>query len=97
MIISRTEVRSAISAYKTVKRRSSVDPAAYTTDSFETSDVGASLGALIQEAIAEPFYRSDLVDELRRRISEGRYYVPTDEIVDKLLGRLMVEHATAAA
>jgi anti-sigma28 factor (negative regulator of flagellin synthesis) len=36
-----------------------------------------------------------LVDDLQRRISEGRYYVPSEEIVDKLLGRLIVEVASA--
>ncbi len=97
MIISRTEIRSAISAYKTVKRRSVVDALFGTTDSFEESEAAASLSSLIQDAITNPFYRSDLVEDLRRRIAEGRYYVPTEEIVDKLLGRLMVEHASAAA
>jgi anti-sigma28 factor (negative regulator of flagellin synthesis) len=95
MIISRTEIRSAISAYKTVKRKSAVDVTS-ATDSLEASDAATSLSSLIQAAIADPFYRPDLVEDLRRRISEGRYYVPTEEIVDKLLGRLMVEHASAA-
>jgi len=98
MIISRTEIRSAVSAYKAVKRRPAVDPLGLeTADSLEASDAATSLSSLIQDAIADPFYRADLVEDLRRRISEGRYYVPSEEIVDKLLGRLLVEHATAAA
>ena len=44
----------------------------------------------------EPFYRHALVEELGRQISEGRYFVPTHEIVEKMLGRLIVEAAIAA-
>ncbi|HZO94436.1 MAG TPA: flagellar biosynthesis anti-sigma factor FlgM [Candidatus Baltobacteraceae bacterium] len=98
MNISRTESRSAVSAYKAVKRKSTVDPLGLgASDSLEASDAATSLSSLIQDVISEPFYRPDLVEDLRRRISEGRYYVPTEEIVDKMLSRLLVEHATAAA
>jgi anti-sigma28 factor (negative regulator of flagellin synthesis) len=34
-----------------------------------------------------------LVNRLRYQISEGRYFVPTEEIVEKLLGRLLVAAA----
>jgi anti-sigma28 factor (negative regulator of flagellin synthesis) len=92
MIISRAEIASALSAYKTVKRKSASAPPD-TTDSFERSDAASSLGSF-QSAAAEPFYRPDLVDRLRYQISEGRYFVPTEEIVEKLLGRLLVAAAT---
>jgi anti-sigma28 factor (negative regulator of flagellin synthesis) len=96
MIISRAEIRSAVTAYRTVKRKSSVDTLAFdTADSFERSELATAMSELAHSAIAEPFYRKDLVDDLGRRISEGRYYVPTEEIVDKLLGRLIVEAAVA--
>jgi anti-sigma28 factor (negative regulator of flagellin synthesis) len=93
MIISRAEIASALSAYKTVKRKP-LNGAAHvdTTDSFEPTDAAASLGAF-HSAAAEPFYRSDLVDRLRYQISEGHYFVPTEEIVEKLLGRLLVAAA----
>jgi anti-sigma28 factor (negative regulator of flagellin synthesis) len=97
MIISRAEIASALSAYKTVKRKSSVPLAFDTADSFERSEAASALSTLLAGTIAEPFYRPDLVDGLRRQISEGRYYVPTEQIVEKLLGRLMVEAAVAAA
>jgi anti-sigma28 factor (negative regulator of flagellin synthesis) len=97
MIISRAEIASAISAYKTVKRKSSVASLAFdAADSFERSEAAAALMTLFAGTMADPFYRPDLVDGLRRQISEGRYYVPTDQIVEKLLGRLIVEAATAA-
>jgi len=48
---------------------------------------------LVAAATAEPFYRADLVEDLRHRIAEGRYFVPTEEIVEKLLGRLIVNAA----
>jgi anti-sigma28 factor (negative regulator of flagellin synthesis) len=93
MIISGAEIASALSAYKPVKRKSatgaaSLDP----TDSFEPTDTASSMGAL-RSAAAEPFYRPDLVDRLRYQISEGRYFVPTEEIVEKLLGRLLMAAA----
>jgi anti-sigma28 factor (negative regulator of flagellin synthesis) len=94
MIISRAEIASAVSAYKTVKRKSPV--ASVATDSFERSEAAASLASVLTSASSEPFYRNDLVEHLRRQISENRYFVPSEEIVEKLLGRLIVEFATAA-
>lgn len=95
MIISRSEIASAISAYKSVKRKSTVRTVAFDTDRFDASEAAASLVGFVQAVTAEPLYRTALVDDLQRRISEGRYYVPSEEIVDKLLGRLIVEVATA--
>ncbi|HEY4439338.1 MAG TPA: flagellar biosynthesis anti-sigma factor FlgM [Candidatus Elarobacter sp.] len=96
MIISRAEIRSAVSAYRTVKRKPLVDTLAFdTADSFERSELSAQMLEIAHSAVAEPFYRKDLVDDLQRRITEGRYFVPTEEIVDKLLGRLIVEAAVA--
>ncbi|MBV8748890.1 MAG: flagellar biosynthesis anti-sigma factor FlgM [Candidatus Eremiobacteraeota bacterium] len=94
MIISRAEVASALSAYKTVKRKPSVASVAYdTADSFVRSEAAASIQTFVAAATAEPFYRADLVEDLRHRIAEGRYFVPTEEIVEKLLGRLIVNAA----
>ena len=96
MIISRAEINSAISAYKTVKRSPTVATVAYdTSDTFESSEIASSFAELAQSVAAEPFYRPTLVEDLRRRIREGRYFVPADQIVEKMLGRLIVEHATA--
>ncbi len=94
MIISRAEIASALSAYKTVKRKQ-INGAAHvdSADSFEPTDTAASLGAFRSAATSEPFYRPELVDHLRYQISEGRYFVPTEEIVEKLLGRLLVAAA----
>lgn len=97
MMISRAEIASAVSAYKTVKRKSSV-VASLTfdaLDSFERSEAAGALADLFQLS-ADGFYRGDLVEHLRRQIAEGRYYVPADAIVEKLLGRLIVEAAVAA-
>jgi anti-sigma28 factor (negative regulator of flagellin synthesis) len=96
MIISRAEVASAVSAYRAVKRKSTAAVAgSNTADSFERSEAAASLSSLLTSS-PEPFYRHSLVDELGRQISEGRYFVPTDQIVEKMLGRLIVEAAVAA-
>ncbi|MGD0050832.1 MAG: flagellar biosynthesis anti-sigma factor FlgM [Vulcanimicrobiaceae bacterium] len=96
MIISRAEIRSALTAYRAVKRRPTLDTVAFdTADSFERSEAAQSLAASLFAATSEPFYRPQLVDDLQRRISEGKYYVPSEDIVDKMLGRLMVEAAAA--
>lgn len=93
MIISRAEIRSAVAAYKAVKRKPpTVDTLAFdTSDSFIRSEAAISLADVAHTVVAEPFYRAGLVEDLNRRISEGRYFVPSEEIVDKLLGRLIVE------
>ncbi|HEY0393641.1 MAG TPA: flagellar biosynthesis anti-sigma factor FlgM [Candidatus Elarobacter sp.] len=94
MIISRSEIASAISGYKTVKRKSAVNGAG-TVDSYERSEAADALVSVLASS-TEPFYRPNLVEHLRRQISEGRYFVPSDQIVEKLLGRLIVEAAIAA-
>src|SRR4030088_1513076 len=97
MIISRAEIASAVSAYRTVKRKSSVASTAVDTkDSFERSEAAAALASVLTTASPEPFYRNDLVEHLKRQISESRYFVPSEQIVEKLLGRLIVEFAIAA-
>jgi anti-sigma28 factor (negative regulator of flagellin synthesis) len=94
MIISRAEIASAVSGYKPVKRKSAPG-GGQPVDSYERSDATDSLMSLFASA-AEPFYRPNLVESLRRQISEGRYYVPSEAIVEKMLGRLIVEAAVAA-
>ena len=98
MIISRAEIASAISAYRAVKRKPAlVAVTAEGADSFEPSSTAAALESAFTASVAEPFYRRDLVEELRRRISLGRYHVPSEQIIEKLLGRLIVDAAAAAA
>jgi anti-sigma28 factor (negative regulator of flagellin synthesis) len=94
MIISAAEIASAVSAYRTVKRKSPLTAASVeTADTFDPSDEAATLGELLASATSEPFYRPALVERLRRQVSEGRYYVSTDQIVEKLLGRLILAAA----
>jgi anti-sigma28 factor (negative regulator of flagellin synthesis) len=96
MIISRAEINSAVSAYRSVKRNPSLSTVAFdTADRFEASAAASSLLELVAEMASEPFYRAEHVEDLQRRIAEGRYFVPSDEIVDKLLGRLIVDAAAA--
>lgn len=95
MMISPAEIRSALSAYKTVKKKSVASPyAAAAADSFTRSDGAEAFGSLAAALAADPFYRGDLVEQLGRQISEGQYHVPSDKIVDRLLMQLVV---TAAA
>jgi anti-sigma28 factor (negative regulator of flagellin synthesis) len=94
MIIPRAEIASAISGYKTVKRKSAVN-GVESVDSYERSEAADALVSVLASS-AEPFYRPKLVEHLRRQISEGRYFVSSEQIVEKLLGRLIVEAAIAA-
>ncbi|MEO7040025.1 MAG: flagellar biosynthesis anti-sigma factor FlgM [Candidatus Elarobacter sp.] len=64
-----------------------------TADSFDRSEAASALFGIALATSMEPFYRSDLVDSLGRRISEGRYYISSEQIVEALLGRLIVETA----
>lgn len=98
MIISRAEIESLISAYRTsaVKRKGRVaagaavapssDVLELTTDPLNVSDLRESFAS-------QPYYREAVVSDLQRRIAEGRYYVPTEQIVEKILGRLFADAA----
>jgi anti-sigma28 factor (negative regulator of flagellin synthesis) len=98
MIISRAEIESVAWAHRAQAKKKStrVDSIAYdTVDSYEATGETAGLAAMAAEVTANPFYRTSLVADLGRRIAEGRYYVPADQIVEKLLGRLIAEAITA--
>ena len=99
MIISRAEIESAVAVYRASLRRVQRSPTAQTqdvevvaSDSFAPSDEAATLTALREQVIAQPYYRQRLVNELKRRIEEGNYWVPAEQIVEKMLGRLIVEN-----
>lgn len=93
-MISRAEIRSAISAFRNGRRKPSVASVLFdTADSFDRSETAEALLGIAHTTAAEPFYRTDLVHALCRRIADGRYFVPSEEIVDALLGRLIVDAA----
>jgi anti-sigma28 factor (negative regulator of flagellin synthesis) len=92
MIISRAELDAVVSAQRAAKKKRLPDGSisVETVDSYEATGA-SSLTGLAATVAAQPFYRSSLVADLGRRISEGRYYVPADQIVERLLGRLEAE------
>jgi flagellar biosynthesis anti-sigma factor FlgM len=99
MIISRAEIESAVAIYRASLRRvqrtavsQPSDVEVVTSDSFAPSDEAATLTALREQVIAQPYYRQKLVEQLKRRIEEGNYWVPAEQIVEKMLGRLIVEN-----
>lgn len=102
MIISRVEIESAVAAYRAGIKRVSKSGGAQATsevsaaDAYAPSDEANSLAALRETVIAQPYYRQRLVNELKRRIEEGKYYVPAEQIVEKMLGRLIVENLSSA-
>jgi anti-sigma28 factor (negative regulator of flagellin synthesis) len=96
MIISRAEIESAVSAYRTTrkKRAQAAQTVSFDTndaDAFVSSAEASTLAVLAASVAEEPLYRDALVRDLQRRIAEGKYYVPSEHIVEKLLGRLMLE------
>jgi anti-sigma28 factor (negative regulator of flagellin synthesis) len=99
MNISRAEIESAVSAYRTSRKRKAQAAQSVSFDTnpveYVTSSEALTFAELASSVTAEPMYREALVNDLQRRISEGKYYVPAEQIVEKLLGRLVVEAATA--
>ena len=94
MIISRAEIESAVAAYRTQrKRKAQAAPSLSfdTNDAYVGSMEAATMAELSAQVDAVPMYREALVNDLRRRIAEGKYYVPSEQIVEKLLGRLVLE------
>jgi anti-sigma28 factor (negative regulator of flagellin synthesis) len=95
MNISRAEIESAVSAYRTSRKRKTqaAQSVSYDTDPVEyvSSTEAVSFAEMAASVTAEPMYREALVKDLQRRISEGKYYVPAEQIVEKLLGRLVLE------
>ncbi|TAM76055.1 flagellar biosynthesis anti-sigma factor FlgM [bacterium] len=90
MRISATELQSVIAVYKTGGLPRS-QGGATVMDAAEISLDGAALLAIRKAYDRLPDVREDRVRELRRRVSEGKYYIPTEEIVEKILGRLTVD------
>jgi anti-sigma28 factor (negative regulator of flagellin synthesis) len=93
MIISRAEIESAVSAYRTSrKRRAHAAPSLSfdTHDAYVSSSEAATLADLAANVAEEPLYRDGLVRDLQQRVAEGKYYVPAEHIVEKLLGRLVL-------
>src|SRR5580693_5987783 len=97
MIISRAEIESAVSAYRTSRKKKAhaAQSVSFDTDppdvEYVSSSEASSFAEMAASVTAEPMYREALVRDLQRRISEGKYYVPSDAIVEKLLGRLVLE------
>jgi anti-sigma28 factor (negative regulator of flagellin synthesis) len=93
MKISGAEIRSVLAAYRSARRT----PQTLTAIARAQQRWGAVriVAAAGRRAQAKPFYRDRLVTQLRRSIAEGRYAVSGEEIADKLLGRLIVDAASA--
>jgi anti-sigma28 factor (negative regulator of flagellin synthesis) len=97
MIISRAEIESAVSAYRTSRKKKAqaAQSVSYDTAPPEVEYVSSSEATTFAEmagsVTAEPMYREALVNDLKHRIAQGKYYVPSEQIVEKLLGRLVLE------
>ncbi len=94
MIISRAEIESAVSSYRTArKRRVPAAPSVSfdTNDAYVSSAEATTMADLASNVTAEPLYRDALVQDLQRRVAEGKYYVPAEQVVEKLLGRLLLD------
>ena len=97
MIISRAEIESAVSAYRTSRKKKAqaAQSVSFDTDPLDVDYVSSaeasSFAEMAASVTAEPMYREALVKDLQQRIAQGKYYVPSEQIVEKLLGRLVLE------
>jgi anti-sigma28 factor (negative regulator of flagellin synthesis) len=100
MIISRAEIESAVSAYRVARKKKSQSAQSAQSVWFDTAapDVeyvssaeASNFAEMAAQVAAEPMYREALVNDLKRRVGEGKYHVPSEAIVEKLLGRLVLE------
>jgi anti-sigma28 factor (negative regulator of flagellin synthesis) len=97
MIISRAEIESAVSAYKTSRKKKAQAAQSVSFDTapldveYVSSSEASSMAEMAASVTAEPMYREALVKDLQQRIQQGKYYVPSEQIVEKLLGRLVLE------
>ena len=97
MIISRAEIESAVSAYRVARKKKSQSAQSVSFDTappdveYVGSAEASSMAEMAASVTAEPMYREALVNDLQRRVAEGKYYVPSEQIVEKLLGRLVLE------
>jgi len=95
MHINRTENDSVAGIYRASRRRrvDPTDPSAplESVEAFVASPEGMASAELASAVLADPLYREALVNELARRVAEGKYFVPSEQIVEKLLGRLVAE------
>ena len=86
MIISRTEIANAVRAYRPW------EPKVIPFPSRASSRISRSTIVWARTAYdGLPHLRDTLVLELQGRIVAGRYFVPAEEIVEKLLGRLVID------
>jgi len=96
MFIRRAEIDSAIAAYCASRHPvSSADALgeaseALAADSFTPSGDALRLNTLRDQITAEPYYREALVNELKGRVADGAYCVPSDQIAEKMLASLIL-------
>jgi anti-sigma28 factor (negative regulator of flagellin synthesis) len=97
MIISRAEIESAVSAYRVARKKKSQSAQSVWFDTaapdveYVSSAEASNFAEMAAQVAAEPMYREALVNDLKRRVGEGKYHVPSEAIVEKLLGRLVLE------
>jgi anti-sigma28 factor (negative regulator of flagellin synthesis) len=97
MIISRAEIESAVSAYRTSRKKKAQSAQSVSFDTappdveYVSSSEASTFAEMASSVTAEPMYREALVKDLQQRIAQGKYYVPSEQIVEKLLGRLVLE------
>lgn len=83
MIISRDEIANAVAAYKPWEPRIIPFP--------DRRELRPTISWARSAYEVLPSHRDTLVLGLRGRIVAGRYFVPAEQIVDKLLGRLLID------
>lgn len=94
MIISKSQIQRTMALYaETEKRLQTKKPApkSKAQDELSLSNSGKEVQQILDELKRQPQVRSNLVEELRAEIREGRYNPKGEDVAAKILGRSKVD------
>lgn len=98
MMISRAQIDQILRVYRTSKagrpgtgNLQGERAADATADALHISVSPQDVAAVKDVLKTAPDVREDRVREVSRKLREGTYHVPAEEVAEKLLGRLMAD------
>jgi len=94
MIISNKQLQSILQLNQIAasrKRGDYADPAVNKSDSLVLSSRAQELQFVKEQVLKSPEVRAERISELKKRIQEGIYQVPSQEIALKMISRSLVD------
>lgn len=98
MIISGTQIQSVLKTYAEQNKaaKNKMEKTEFknlqTQDQVILSTGAQEFGQIFQSLKETSDVRKDRVKDLSERIADGTYYVDANEIADKMIGRMLVDH-----